>query len=349
LLFSLMGQCFQDIGLTKWTSIIAKQCPNNADHTKANFDKCIRDYLEAVAGFPNIGNLLICWLCTAKKPTLMPMHNFMQRQVQLLSYLKGGYLCQTIEVPTVQEKSEQIFFVQPMAHQNKFTDLNKTVPTDPLKMIAFFEQCQATDKSSGILKKIANDKKQTKEKKMAHLPVRCSRRSSYHQHCSPKYCDYHQSNQCNRNNCQPNYPHQDNQCHNCPWHNNKDSKSTKSYNKKDNCKPDLSKKKSNKAMHIDQSSLSSAGNLSGKRSCSFSRSHLRLCSCSWSCSCLSSRSYNNHHVAQDDHRPNPPLKRGYLYSSKSDDGRQIHRPNKRDTLFSTFSAPIAKKGKCTQK
>ncbi len=49
LLFNLMGQCFQDIGLTKWTSVIAKQCPNKADCTKANFNKCIRDYLEALA------------------------------------------------------------------------------------------------------------------------------------------------------------------------------------------------------------------------------------------------------------------------------------------------------------
>ena len=78
LLFSLMGQCFQDVGLTERTRIISKQCPNNADCTKANFDKCIRDYLEAVAGFTNIGDQLICWLCTAKKPALMPMHEFMR-------------------------------------------------------------------------------------------------------------------------------------------------------------------------------------------------------------------------------------------------------------------------------
>jgi hypothetical protein len=41
------------------------------------FNKCIRDYLEAVAGFPNICNQLILWLHTAKKPALMPMHEFM--------------------------------------------------------------------------------------------------------------------------------------------------------------------------------------------------------------------------------------------------------------------------------
>ena len=54
LLFSLMGQCFQDVGLTERTRIISKQCPNNADCTKANFDKCIKDYLEAIARFPII-------------------------------------------------------------------------------------------------------------------------------------------------------------------------------------------------------------------------------------------------------------------------------------------------------
>ncbi len=198
LLFNLMGQCFQGVGLTEWTSIIANQCSNDADRTKANFDECIRDYLEAIAGFPNIGNQLILWLRTSKKPTLMPMHKFMWRQVQLLSYIKGGYLRRRMDIPTVQEKSEQIFFAQPKAHQNKFTNLNKMVPTDPLKMIAFFEQCQATNKAAGVLEKIAKDK-QLKERKMAQLPVARSRESSYHQHCSRKYCNYHQSDQCNCN------------------------------------------------------------------------------------------------------------------------------------------------------
>ncbi len=49
LLFNIMGQCFQGVDLTKWTNIIAKRCPNDADCTKSNFDECIRDYIEAVA------------------------------------------------------------------------------------------------------------------------------------------------------------------------------------------------------------------------------------------------------------------------------------------------------------
>ncbi len=110
LLFNLIGQCFQGVGLTEWMSVIAKGCPNNADRTKANFNECTRDYLEAIAGFPNIGDQLIRWLHTSKKPALMPMHEFMRCQVQLLSFLEGGYLRWTIDVPTVQEKSEQIFF-----------------------------------------------------------------------------------------------------------------------------------------------------------------------------------------------------------------------------------------------
>jgi hypothetical protein len=90
--FNLMGQCFQDVGLTKWMRIVAKLCPTEADCTNTNFNKCFRDYLEAVAGFPNVGDQLIRWLCTAKKPALMAMHEFMRRQVQLLSYLNGGYI-----------------------------------------------------------------------------------------------------------------------------------------------------------------------------------------------------------------------------------------------------------------
>jgi hypothetical protein len=112
-----------------------------------------------------------------------------------------------MDVPTAQEKSEQIFFAQPKAHQNKFSDLNKTMSFDPLRMIAFFEQCQATNKAAGILDKIAKDKKQPKEKKMVHVPTARSRESSYRQHCSCNYRDYHQSNQCNHDDHQPDYCH----------------------------------------------------------------------------------------------------------------------------------------------
>ncbi len=95
----------------------------------------------------------------------------------------------------VQEKSEQIFFAQPKVHQFKFADLNKMVPMDPLKLIAFIEQCQVASKAASIFEKIAKDKKQPKEKKTAHLPIAHSRELSYQQHCCHKYCNYHQSNQ----------------------------------------------------------------------------------------------------------------------------------------------------------
>ncbi len=60
----------------------------------------------------------------------------------------------------MQEKSKQIFFVQPMAHQYKFAEMNKTVPMDPLWLIAFFEQCH---NAAGVPDKI-KEKKQLKEK-----------------------------------------------------------------------------------------------------------------------------------------------------------------------------------------
>jgi hypothetical protein len=194
MLLNLKGQCFQDVGLTKWTNVIVKWCPTDTDRTKENFNKCIRDYLEAVAGIPNVGNQLIHWLHTAKKPPLMLIHEFMQCQVQLISYLDGGYLHWTMEIPTAQEKSEQIFFAQPKVHQFKFADTNKMVCMYLIKMITFFEQCQAADKAAGVLEKIAKDRKQPREKKMAHLPAGGSCESSYQQHHCHKYGNYHQSN-----------------------------------------------------------------------------------------------------------------------------------------------------------
>ncbi len=41
-------------------------------------------------------------------------------------------------------------------------------------------------------------------------------------------------------------------------------------------------------------------------------------------------------------------KSGYLYSSESDDSGCTHHPDKSDTIFSTFSTPMVKRGKCPQ-
>jgi hypothetical protein len=62
----------------------------------------------------------------------MPMHEFMQCRVQLFSYLNSGYLYQTLELPTAQEKSKKIFLAQPKAHQFKVAETKKMMPMDPL-------------------------------------------------------------------------------------------------------------------------------------------------------------------------------------------------------------------------
>ncbi len=136
-LFNLMGQCFQDVGLIGWTNVVDKQYPNKTQLTKEIFDECIRDYLEAVVRFPNIGNQLICWLCAAKKPTVILMHEFMQLQVQLLSYLDGGNICHVVELSTAQENCKQIYFAQPKAHQYKFKE-TKNVAHEPSLACSLF-------------------------------------------------------------------------------------------------------------------------------------------------------------------------------------------------------------------
>jgi hypothetical protein len=52
----------------------------------------------------------------------MLLHESMQHQMQLFSYLDNSYLHWTMELPTVQEKSKQIFFAQLKVHQCKFRD-----------------------------------------------------------------------------------------------------------------------------------------------------------------------------------------------------------------------------------
>jgi hypothetical protein len=77
---------------------------------------------EAVTRLSNIDDQLICWLCIAKKAAFMLLHEFMQRWMQLFSYLDNGYLHQTMELLIAQEKSKQIFLVYLKAHHYKFRD-----------------------------------------------------------------------------------------------------------------------------------------------------------------------------------------------------------------------------------
>jgi hypothetical protein len=77
---------------------------------------------EAVTRLSNVGNQLIHWLSVAKKPAFMLIHKFMQCRTQQSSYLDNGYLHQTMELPTAQEKSKQIFLTHLKARQYKFRD-----------------------------------------------------------------------------------------------------------------------------------------------------------------------------------------------------------------------------------
>ena len=78
-LFPLLEQCFQEVSLTKWKNVVSTRCPDEDAKMFENLFECQRDYLEALAGFPNIGDQLIHWFRTARKPALMPMHDYMHR------------------------------------------------------------------------------------------------------------------------------------------------------------------------------------------------------------------------------------------------------------------------------
>ncbi len=82
-------------------------------------------------------------------------------QVQLFSYLDGGYLRHSMELPTAQEKSNKIFLAQPKKHQIKIAETNKMVSMDPHWLVAFFDQCQTANKVASVLDKL-KEKKQPK-------------------------------------------------------------------------------------------------------------------------------------------------------------------------------------------
>ncbi len=136
-------------------------CPTEDNKTYKNFLECVQDNLKALAGFPNVGDQLIFWLCM-KKPACMPVHDFMHCRVQLMMYLEDGLLCCMMALPGNQEKMEQMFFSIPLCHWKKYAKMHKSLLTDITALACFFKQCQNSHAINGALKALKCGSKQSK-------------------------------------------------------------------------------------------------------------------------------------------------------------------------------------------
>ncbi len=117
-------QPYRSVFLGRWSyqmqQFHQKAMPQQHQPCKSKFQRVNPGLPEAATRLSNIGNQLIGWLCVAKKPAFMLIHEFTQQQTQLFSYLDNSYLHQTMELPTAQEKSKQIFLAHLKVHQYKF-------------------------------------------------------------------------------------------------------------------------------------------------------------------------------------------------------------------------------------
>ncbi len=184
---------------------------------KANFDKCIRDYLEAVAGFPNIGNQLICWLRTAKK-ACSHANARVRAALSAASQLPWEWLPPSNNGLAHGAREEWTNLLRAaQGAPEQVCQLEQDGTCQPTQNDCFLWAASSNDKAAGILDKIARDKKQPKIKRTAHVPTARSHELSYKQHRCHKYRNYHQSNRCDCNGCQPDYCHWDDQLHDRGW------------------------------------------------------------------------------------------------------------------------------------
>ena len=87
-------------------------------------------------------------------PVLMPVHNFMHCQGQLMTYLEDSLLHCTMALLGDQDKNKQIFFSIPLWHQKKYARIHKGFLMEVTTLVCFFEQFNNTDHISGTLKEL---------------------------------------------------------------------------------------------------------------------------------------------------------------------------------------------------
>ena len=101
-----------------------------------------------------------------------------------------------MELPTKQEKIEQIFFSVPKKHQQKYVETHKTLLDDHVLLIFFFKQCQNADQASGILDQLQQKKNEKALKKSTANTSGPSDRNCRHQ---PRRHDGHCTHSHDRN------------------------------------------------------------------------------------------------------------------------------------------------------
>ena len=95
--FDLFCSCLQGVAVTKWDLCASKY--EAEKRTEKNFKRCLKDYLEAIAKCTYLGDQVICWLRLRGKPAHMRFKDFLNCWVQILNYLKKGYLRHRMELP----------------------------------------------------------------------------------------------------------------------------------------------------------------------------------------------------------------------------------------------------------
>ena len=151
--FMLFEKTLQGSAKTIWQLVYTARITDNSELTLANFKSCVQDYLEKVASAKNLGNQVVRWLRTAKKPLGMPVDAWATRRRELEGYLReDGLLRTTISMPNGDEKKETNFFLcMPKAYQEKYAE-NKASVEEIEDQTAVFQQYFDTDKSNGTLK-----------------------------------------------------------------------------------------------------------------------------------------------------------------------------------------------------
>jgi hypothetical protein len=109
----------------------------------------MKDYLKDIAKCTYLGDQVIRWLRLRGKPAHMWFEDFLNRRIQILNYVKKGYLGHRMELPVESELCEQVFLAQPKAHRIKYAEKHRVVETNTLKLQEFFEGCHDTDVRSG--------------------------------------------------------------------------------------------------------------------------------------------------------------------------------------------------------
>ena len=153
-------KCFQNKASIHWSTLVTTEfTPADTEQTDKGFALALIRFLEVIANQTHLKNSILRFMQNFKKPFVQMLTQHCSRRIQLYAYATSPLIRGNMDMPSMKEKKEPLFFAMVKSHQLKFAELHPTIGDMTwTKMVAKFDSLGKIDVNNGSYEKLLRAK-----------------------------------------------------------------------------------------------------------------------------------------------------------------------------------------------